>query len=125
MTADVYIAKCNKTGTTADAHGDLTYLLPTSAVLEGLPNHLTGELFPGVDAEAGNPLAAKPCRLVVSGLTCPTVVQARDHNDRVVAVKEVRHSPSVTLPLAMLREVISLSDLKLELRPIIPVQRAG
>ena len=126
MSADLYQAMCRDEGTTDTPSSDLTFVLPLSAMQAGLPRQLTAELFPGVREEPGNPLAGKPCRIVVRGLTRPTHVLVRDHQNREIAHREVRHSPDVTMPLTMLREVISYSDLKIELRPInIPAQRAA
>lgn len=117
MSADIYLATCLEPGTTDEAKS-LTFNLPRSAATVGLPRQLTAELFPGVDPAPGNPLAAKPCRMVVRGITSPTRVQVRDHRDQQVAVREVRHSTDVTIPLTMLHEVIPYSGLKLELKPI-------
>lgn len=117
MPADLYQAKCEEPGTTAEAHKELPYRLPDSAVLAGLPRQLRVELFPGVEPAQGNPLAAKLCRIAVRGLTGPTVIGARDHQGRLIAVKEVRHSPDVIMPLNLF-EAIPYSELKLELRPI-------
>src|SRR4051794_12313149 len=123
MPANFFLTKANEQGLTNEAKA-LSFDLPLSATKEGLPEKLTGEIFPGVTPEeGGNPLSSQPCRLVLRGLTNPTRVMVRDHRGREIASREVRHSPDVLIRLTMLREVVSYSDLKIELRRIIPGQR--
>lgn len=124
MSADLYVATTTESGETSEAK-ELSYDLPVSAAQVGLPKQLKVELFPGVDPEPGNPLAAKNCRIVVRGLArpdngrnVPAVIKVRDHKNREVGVKEVRSCPDVAIPLGMLREAIPYSDLKIEIRPI-------
>jgi hypothetical protein len=126
MSVNFFQTKANEQGLTNEAK-TLSFDLSRSATKQGLPEKLTGEIFPGVTPEPGeNPLSSQPCRLVLRGLISPTRVSVRDHRGREIASREVRHSPDVLIRLTMLREVVSYSDLKIELRPIvIPAQRAA
>lgn len=118
MSAELFQATCRTPGMTDVARDDLSWDLPVDAVKDGLPRQFKGQLFPGQRAEPGNPLAAKPCQIVLDDLSGEFVVKAIGPDHRELAEREVRSSRRAVLSLANLYSVIDVADLKLVFRPI-------